>query len=85
MQRQQAGVELDGAECRDIDEVLRRELGDIGHDADIGVGGAHGFLGGRVGQLGKLVHGQAAFLGRDYRKAVPAAAAPIAEVMPKAR
>ena len=45
VQREQAGVELDGAMGGDGAEFLRHELGHVGHDADIGIGGAQGVQG----------------------------------------
>ena len=68
MQRQQAGMELDGAELGNAAEILRRELGDIGHHADLGVGLPHCLERGGIGQPGELMHRHAAFLGGDTQR-----------------
>src|ERR1019366_4406363 len=68
VQRQQAGMELDGAESRDLAQGLRHELGHEGHDADLDVGLPHRVQRGEVGQFGELMHCQPALLGGEAQR-----------------
>jgi hypothetical protein len=64
-------MELDGAELWNAAEILRGELRDIGHYADLHIRRAHRLLRGRIGQLGELVHGHAARFGRQPQRIGP--------------
>ncbi len=68
MQRQQAGMKLDGAELRYVAEILRHELGHVGHHADLGVCLPHRLQRGRIGQLRELMDRHAAFLRGDAQR-----------------